>query len=467
MSSAATERGRRGHSAGLGVALLVACAAACGQVDARVSASAQGIIGGIEDLGDPAVVMLLTPDGMCSGTLVAPRVVLTAAHCIASGRASGTVSFGDRQGDFFATRRVVDVIAHRRYSAGLFSGFDIGLIRLDTDAPPEVAPVPMNSVALDGSILGQTVRAVGFGVSDGAAQTGSGVKRTVFLTVTGLSDEHLLMGNATSNTCQGDSGGPILYTVEGVESIVAVTSFGQAGCAGESSKTRVDVYLDGFIREVVAAWDGPCQLDGICVEDCGAYGDPDCDVCGLDGVCGDMCARVDLDCPLAGLAGAACTGDHECESRLCVSAPDDDRVRYCSSSCVRSSDCAAPITICGERGVCEHALPTPSSQGAACAQDSDCRGGICDPDDAICVEPCGEGLSVCGEGYVCKEVDGRSACRVPGGGGCSIIAPGSAPGAAPGSAPGGRGASGTLILALALLALLWRRRVPSWRGERA
>ena len=66
--------------------VLALCAASCGAPGSEAPASdarQAAITNGAGDANDAAVVALLTADGLlqCSGTLIAPHVVLTAAHC--------------------------------------------------------------------------------------------------------------------------------------------------------------------------------------------------------------------------------------------------------------------------------------------------------------------------------------------------------------------------------------------------
>src|SRR5438105_10159591 len=77
-------RERLGRAALLVVAVLLAC-------DAReappLESAGQAITGGVEDAGDPAVVALLAGGHVtCSGVLVAPRLVITAGHCLLDDR---------------------------------------------------------------------------------------------------------------------------------------------------------------------------------------------------------------------------------------------------------------------------------------------------------------------------------------------------------------------------------------------
>ena len=390
------------------------------------------IIGGMINPGDPAVVHLSAGGGFCTGTLVAPTVVLTAAHCIPDA-ISGTVSFGQGFGDFTDTRRVIEFFPHRLYDAGLYQGYDIALIRLAEPAPDGIEPLPMNTTPLSDQFLGAQVRTTGFGMTDGVNQTGGGTKRQVTMTLDGVNDEHIVVGDRFRNTCQGDSGGPNFMVIDNVEQVVAVNSFGSEQCLGTSHHTRVDKYIDDFITEVVDAWWGPCARDFNCVTEGCNTPDPDCSVCGFDGVCATGCEKIDLDCPARGDLGELCSDREGCESLLCVAASDDERVKFCSTECDPNSDapafgCPNPLSTCGPgpdgKNVCLFAGITPSAQGAPCESGNDCRSGVCDPDDSICIEQCGDGQAECPSDFPCRGLGGGvTACRLPeSGGGCTSSA---------------------------------------------
>ena len=65
---------------------ILAGAGACGP-QAELAGDESAIINGVEDTSaaHQAVVMLRSTTGRCSGTLIAPTVVITAAHCLAGG----------------------------------------------------------------------------------------------------------------------------------------------------------------------------------------------------------------------------------------------------------------------------------------------------------------------------------------------------------------------------------------------
>lgn len=355
--------------------------------------------------------MVVAAGGTCTGTLVHPRVVLTAAHCL-EGQTNNSVDV--RFGSEAPFETEIDsrrIYSHRFYVPSDFTKFDVGFILLQEDAPAEVAPLSMYLEPLDESMIGNAVRAVGFGLSDGVAETGAGVKRTVDLTFDGLDIHTIVVGDDEKNTCRGDSGGPLFMDVGGEEQIIGVTSYGFSQCMGASRKARLDIYGD-LIDQVIEGWVGPCGQDGTCVTEGCKYLDPDCDPCGFDGLCIANCETVDIDCSPGKSAGQLSDSYLECESRILVEAPEDSRVSFCSTECQEDSDCVAPLGRCAETSDgqrCFYDGYTPSVQGAGCFRNEDCRSMNCDTAVGICVEACGAG-GTCDDGFVCRSVNGIDSC---------------------------------------------------------
>ncbi|WP_437492245.1 trypsin-like serine protease [Sorangium sp. So ce1014] len=243
-------------------AFLSACA---GEVDdlplAETDATAAGIIGGTIDEGDPAVAMLQITRGdasvTCTASVIAPKVLLTAAHCVQPGRVQGATLrafFGtDSRSEEETWVNVKETHFDPEYDhADIHAGHDIAVAILEE--PVAIQPLPYNRAPMTEDMAGEPVRLIGFG-DDDEIFGWSGVKHHVSTIVNTVTPLLLGLGDAGHHTCQGDSGGPALMDMNGVPTIVGVTSFGNASApriCTDGWDTRVDLYLD-FIDQFVNA----------------------------------------------------------------------------------------------------------------------------------------------------------------------------------------------------------------------
>jgi len=206
----------------------------------------QGIAGGELAPEDPAIVGLLTGHSACSGTLIAPNLVLTAHHCVAQ-TPPGPVScdetaFGPLHDNVMSVTTHDSVLGIARHivrevhvppgSEDLCGGDVAVMILDDVVEPTEAWPIPPRvdrSPSRD-----ETYRAVGFGAIDGDG-TGSGLRRQRGgLRVDCVGDGCLAVYEVQLNewmgetgVCAGDSGGPAL---DEQGRVMGVTSRGGDGC---------------------------------------------------------------------------------------------------------------------------------------------------------------------------------------------------------------------------------------------
>jgi V8-like Glu-specific endopeptidase len=234
--------------------LLGACKA--GTIEAPPEGTAQPIIGGVADSGDPAVGLLSAWNGnegwYCTATLIAPKVLLTAAHCVydAVSTTQMQVTFG--RSDQNATWSNVASWAHHPQYVNdrFYDGYDVAVLVLAQAS--STAPKPYSHTAPDASWEGGAVRLVGYGDDDGANGTGAGTKRQTTTTFNDFTPFLIEVGQTGHTTCQGDSGGPTFRSIGGAETVIGVTSFGEPGCTNGGSMSRVDAYTDWIDAQVAA-----------------------------------------------------------------------------------------------------------------------------------------------------------------------------------------------------------------------
>ncbi len=406
--------------------LLALLGAACAPLPTPAPAEA-AIVGGAPETGEPAVVFVSAVIGACTGTLIAPNVVLTAKHCVQTRGASGPVPVSILSAGVGPDRRSlrsyrvarVDTTPGGFFGMAITDGTDIALLTL-RESIPDVTPIPIRR-APPTDLVGREVTAIGYGQRpDG----GVGVKYRTTATLENVTPAVLTARNAI---CQGDSGGPII--LEGpTREVVGVAAYGQlagpmATCpAVLDAWNRVDVQLALIDRVLLRA--GHCTPQGD--EACNSLDDD----CTFDEGCaalGEAC-ETSADCAL-GPPPAGWTADHppvECAmvggARVCtVPCSGVDPALSCRAlahpleladeTALDGFYCARVEGSCG--GSCAPGAPGPADNAAPCAVDTDCASLACGDVGGTrrCVTPCATGLATCPSGEACfGTADGCGVC---------------------------------------------------------
>jgi hypothetical protein len=196
-------------------------------------------------------------DQLCTGSLIAPTIVLTAGHCLSFLPAGSTlyISFApDLSVPGFATITATGYAIDPAYGHDQSDPIDLGVVMLPAGSTAGLTPLSLppagllDTLSAQNGLKNQRFVNVGYGVDATASGKPTffydGERRVSISEFKSLQKSWLGLAMNTSATgeggdCYGDSGGP-KFLVGNTSMIVAIVSWGDSPCRSLSKNYRLD-----------------------------------------------------------------------------------------------------------------------------------------------------------------------------------------------------------------------------------
>lgn len=335
---------------------------------------------GVDDY--PSTVALTDPGGspFCTGTLVAPTIVVTAAHCLQTwwGDPIGTnevrVVYGYTEPDTASSsdrRTVSSVTPHPSYdpwanvdSDGMGHTNDIGVVVLNEPVENGVVTPILPSGQIDATLVaGTDVHVVGYGIYNMNTQAGGILYKALTPYMRRVQWEMLAGSPGNPDSCNGDSGGPAYVVAAGNLFLAGITSRAwaksQSSCGDGGIYTLASEYVD-WIQSVAGELDGGVMEGGWDATTDATLLDADPACLPPTGACHPV-TNEGCDTSQGEVCQLSDTGELSCHA-----APNDAQP---GASCDKIDQFCVQGFRCGASLRCER----------LCCSDADCPSGACTP----------------------------------------------------------------------------------------
>jgi len=209
--------------------------------------NAYAIYKGTSALGSPYVVQVTTPNAWCSGTLVEPQILVTAAHCLVnSGVAVSASNIGVYPPGVDTSQSSIVARGYQiYYPSGYYNDSetiepnDIAFVILDkvVNSPIRLKLANYESVL---SLISQNVTLIDYGYGRINLSNRTAIPQQLIARPTtqkryrsfrGYERTYIdFLADDKGSTCPGDSGGPVIAQFKGEAYLVAVHSGGRGPC---------------------------------------------------------------------------------------------------------------------------------------------------------------------------------------------------------------------------------------------